>query len=71
MDIARQNLNFLIPHKDHEYLADRIIYLLQNPDKAKDMGRYGYNRAITEFVMENWVNKIISFYETVFAENVI
>ena len=32
---------FLVPEHDYEAMAEKIIYLIQNPDKAEYMGKAG------------------------------
>jgi len=39
----------LLPIKDSEKLAEAIIYLLKNPEKAKEMGRKGRRKVLREF----------------------
>jgi len=62
-DIIQDGLNgFLVPVKDSRALADKIVYLLNNPNKAQEMGergrsmvkeRYGDN---TEKIVRLWRN---------------
>ncbi len=40
---------FLVPAHDHEALAERLTYLLSNPDVANRMGNAGLARALTKF----------------------
>lgn len=65
-DIINDGVNgFLVPRKDSALLAEKIIYLIENPGRAKDMGEQGYQKAILEYDMERWVNRIIEVYESV------
>ena len=54
-----------MPRKDSALLAEKIIYLIENPGCAKDMGEQGYQKAICEYDMDRWVNRIIEVYESV------
>jgi len=65
-DIINDGVNgFLVPRKDSALLAEKIIYLIENPGRAKDMGEQGYQKAIREYDMDRWVNRIIEVYESV------
>ena len=39
----------MIPAKNSEKLAEALIYLLKNPEKAKEMGKNGRIRVVKEF----------------------
>ena len=54
---------FLCPPKDDRILANKIMYLIQNKNKAKEMGGFGYERALEKFNMDKWTKKIISIYQ--------
>lgn len=58
---------FLIPAKDYEILAEKIMLLIQNEQLAKDMGERGYKRAIEKFTIDKWVYKAMEIYEKVIA----
>lgn len=50
---------FLIPPGDSQALAEKILFLLRNPDVAQQMGRAGKARAeVNDYagVMEQWTN---------------
>ncbi|MFA6254844.1 MAG: glycosyltransferase family 4 protein [Patescibacteria group bacterium] len=52
---------FLVPIGDAQALADKIVYLLNNPDKAKEMGENG-RRLVKEKYGDN-TQKIISAWQ--------
>jgi glycosyltransferase involved in cell wall biosynthesis len=56
---------YLVPPKDPDSLADAILKLIREPDKAREMGLNG--RAIVEkyFSMEVMVNKLEWIYESI------
>ena len=65
-DIIEDGINgYLVPPQNAALLAEKIIYLLQNPQIAKNMGEQGYRKAIKEYDMDIWVNRIIKLYESV------
>jgi len=55
---------FLIPPKEPSILADRLVYLLKNPDVAKAMGQCAKERVLTYFNHERQLNE----FENVLAE---
>lgn len=64
-DIIDDGINgFLVPPKRPDILADKIIYLLANPIIARKMGEKGYEKAIENYNMDNWVKRIIDVYKS-------
>lgn len=55
---ARQN--------DAGDFAEKIIYLLENPDIRKQMGEYGYQRVVNELSWEHTSKALIEGYERLF-----
>jgi glycosyltransferase involved in cell wall biosynthesis len=45
--------------------AEKIIWLMENPDKRKEMGEFGYNRVVNELSWDYESVKYITFYERV------
>jgi len=65
-DIIEDGVNgFLVPRNDSELLAEKILYLIDNLQMAKEMGEQGYQKAIREYDMDRWVNRVIEVYESV------
>ena len=54
---------FLVPPGDIKAMAEKIIYLLDNPDVAKKMGEAGRKRAEKYFDIKNTIAKIEKIYE--------
>jgi N-acetyl-alpha-D-glucosaminyl L-malate synthase BshA len=54
---------FLVPPRDPKALADRILYLLENPSEAKRMGLNGRKLAVERFDIEKRVDKIVKLYQ--------
>ena len=48
-------------------LADKIVELLDDPDKRKQMGEFGRNRVINELEWEYEVPKLLAAYEALFT----
>jgi len=53
--VVEGETGYLVPPDDPESLADRIIDLITNPRKRKEMGRHGRLRAEQEY---NWEEKL-------------
>jgi glycosyltransferase involved in cell wall biosynthesis len=54
---------FLVPPRDPKALADRIMYLLENPSEARRMGLNGRRLAEERFDIEKRIDKIIKVYD--------
>jgi glycosyltransferase involved in cell wall biosynthesis len=62
-EALRENVNGLLVKPGDEYeLADALIYLIQNPNIAKEMGRKGREIVENEFKKEEQFRRIVSFY---------
>ncbi|HBM5401544.1 TPA: glycosyltransferase family 4 protein [Enterococcus faecium] len=48
-------------------MADKIIYLLENPDVRKKMGEFGRNRVINELSWEHTSEALLEGYEKLFT----
>lgn len=53
----------LIPPKDSIRLADRIEYLLNNPELVKRYGENAYNKYMSDFSMSKFADRVIGFYQ--------
>jgi len=54
---------FLIEPKNPEIIAEKIIFLLKNPEKAKEMGESGYQRIKNYFTLEKMAREHEKLYE--------
>jgi glycosyltransferase involved in cell wall biosynthesis len=54
---------FLVPPQDPVALADRIAYLLDNPDEARRMGQAGKKHIEEHFSLKTMVDKTVDIYE--------
>lgn len=50
-------------------VAERIIELLENPQKAEEFGKAGYERVRTEFNLERKVHEYVSAYQLLLKKN--
>lgn len=55
----------LVEADDTSALANALIILLQNPQKARRMGEAGYHRLIEQFTMDAMVRKTANVYDQV------
>jgi glycosyltransferase involved in cell wall biosynthesis len=53
---------FLVPPRDPRALADRILYLLENPSEARRMGLNGRRLAEERFDIEKRIDNIVKLY---------
>lgn len=54
---------FLVPPQNPPVLAEKIIYLLKNPQKTKEMGEKGYQRIRSYFALEKMAREHEKIYE--------
>jgi glycosyltransferase involved in cell wall biosynthesis len=54
---------FLVPPCDPQAFADRIAWLLDRPDAAREMGKQGRLRIEREFGLDSMIDKTIGLYE--------
>lgn len=56
---------FLVKPKDFQAIAEKIIYLVNNPGEAKRMGMNGRKIVELKFNIEKRIDKIIDLYQTI------
>jgi len=56
---------YLIPPSGHNELAERIIFLLNNPEVRMKMGINGKKCALEKFSLDNWIKNIINLYNKI------
>jgi glycosyltransferase involved in cell wall biosynthesis len=59
---------FLVPMGDDAAAADRLLFLLRNPERAVHMGEAGRTAAQTRFSAETMIQKLISLYRDLLSE---
>jgi glycosyltransferase involved in cell wall biosynthesis len=60
---------YLIEPRNPELLAEKIIFLLNNPDIADEMGKKGKERIIKHFSIEKMVTETYKLYVKVLSKN--
>lgn len=66
--VEEDSTAFLIPTQDPDKLAEAVIRLLDDPDKAREMGRLGRERVINCFSIENMARAREKLFETLLKE---
>lgn len=66
--IDKGKTGILIPAGSPEKLAEAIIYLLKNPEKAKEMGRMGREKVLKEFDERIIFSRIKTEYQRLIKE---
>lgn len=62
---------FLVPVGDSAALARKILYLLNNPDKAKEMGEQGRAMARKKFSQAKTVDQIVDFWQDLITKSAL
>ena len=52
-------------HSNLQKTAEKILYLLKNPEKAKAMGREGHEKVKNEFLLINHVEKYLDLFNMI------
>jgi glycosyltransferase involved in cell wall biosynthesis len=60
---------FLVPPRSPKAIADKILYLLENPSEARRIGRNGRMLAEEKYDIEKRVDKIIEVYKKLLENN--
>lgn len=60
---------FLVPPKDPRAIAEKILYLIENPHEAHRLGSNGRKLAVEKFNIERRAERLIKLYEEVVAES--
>lgn len=64
---SAQKASLYAEQNNAEDMADKIIYLLENPDIRKEMGEYGRKRVVNELSWEHTSKALLEGYEKLFA----
>jgi len=63
-DIVDEGINgFLIPPKNPQVMADRLLFLANNPNQLQRMRKEARTKIVTDFNFESMVNKYIDQFE--------
>ena len=61
--IIDKKTGYIVNPLDSQTMADRIIDLFKNPDRAKEFGLSGYERARQEFSLEKQTKKYLKEFK--------
>ena len=68
-DLVEDGVNgFLVKFGDIDTLAERILYLMENPDIAKEMGKRGREKIEREFSLNVILPQMIALYREILGE---
>jgi glycosyltransferase involved in cell wall biosynthesis len=59
---------FMVPIEDDAAAAERLLFLLRNPERAHEIGQNGRTAAQTRFSAETMINNLISLYRDLLAK---
>jgi glycosyltransferase involved in cell wall biosynthesis len=59
---------FMVPVEDDAAAAERLLYLLRNPERATQIGESGRTSAQTRFSAETMIKSLISLYRDLLAK---
>ena len=69
-DIIENNVDgYVIEAKDQKKWAEKIIYIIQNPESAKKMGHAGKQKALNCYSLDNMITNIESMYKSIIAHD--
>jgi glycosyltransferase involved in cell wall biosynthesis len=66
--IIEGETGFLIESDDDNSLAEKLIWLLENPSKAAEMGKRGCETVKAKFSCEAQLNKTKNVYESLLSK---
>ncbi|MCR4283792.1 MAG: glycosyltransferase family 4 protein [Parcubacteria group bacterium] len=59
-EIVEDNVTgFIVNPFNTEVMAEKISYLLLNPEKAREFGKRGYNKIKEKFSIDKWIDKYL------------
>jgi glycosyltransferase involved in cell wall biosynthesis len=65
-DLVEDGINgFLIPFGDTDAFAEKIIYLMEHPEFAKEMGKRGREKILKEFSLDVILPQMKELYESI------
>ncbi|WP_413494612.1 glycosyltransferase family 4 protein [Morganella psychrotolerans] len=62
--VIDEKMGFLTEPKDINRISDKIIYLIENPEIAVNMGEYGHTYVTKNFPIEKMINQYNALYHT-------
>ena len=65
-EIVQDGINgYLVEKKDAEQLAEKILFLMNNPHKKSELEENAYESYITKYGLESFREKILTFYREI------
>lgn len=68
--VVHNHTGILFPQGDAQKLADAISELINNRDKAREMGQNGRKRAFTRFHPSSFANKMMTVYQQLYEKKI-
>ncbi len=69
-EVINDNINgLLVPFKNTDVLAEKIIWMYRNPDRAAEMGERGYEKLHTDYTLKRMTDETEEVYNTVYAQS--
>jgi len=67
-EVVKENKHgFIVPTCDVDLFAERVNFFIENPETAKEMGKYGRNVVTNDWDADVMVRKITAVYENLLA----
>jgi glycosyltransferase involved in cell wall biosynthesis len=68
--VVRDNKSgLLVPSSNSEVLADRILELLNDPPRAREIGREARSEVLQEFSVDRMISRTVTLYREILKEN--
>ena len=68
-DLVEDGVNgFLVPFGDIEAFSDKIIYLMDNPEVAKEMAKRGREKIVKEFSLDTVLKEMKKLYKEILED---
>ena len=66
--VVHNHTGILIPHGDEQKLSDAICELINNRERAREMGQNGRKRAFTTFHPSSFASKMMTVYQQIYQK---
>ena len=63
-----EGYGYVVKPKDYQEFADKTIYVLQNPDIARQMGLEARDQILTDFTIDDMVTNYTRMYKRLYNE---
>ena len=62
------NQPFLVPERDVDALADKLIYLIEHPEVWLEMGRAGHAYVKENYDIDKLNNRLVEIYQKIIKQ---